>query len=90
MRPRTRLTAPPGQEPAAPLPGREQDTERYAPGFRLPEEPPVPGRLRWVKVAVASIVVLAAVGYVALRLAVAGQAEDPALDRPPSTAPPTP
>lgn len=89
MRPRTRLTAPPGQEPAVSA-GREHHTERYVPAFGLPEEPPVPGRRRWVTVAVAAIVVLAAVVSVALRLAVAGQAEDPAVDRPLPTASPTP
>lgn len=79
MRTRTRLTTPPGQEPALSATSRP-DHEVYVPGPSLPEEPRVPGRYRrrWTTVVVvAALVVL---GYVAFRVMTAGQTFDPSLD----------
>lgn len=78
MRTRTRLTTPPGQEPA--LSEGPSASERYVPGLGLPEEPHTPGRRRrlWLTLAVLVLVVVGS--YVAFRVATAGQQFDPALD----------
>lgn len=79
MRTRTRLTTPPGQEPSLSSPG-QSDAETYVPGLALPEEPHVPGRRRRVWIVLAVLVAVAVGGYVAFRVATAGQQFDPALD----------
>lgn len=80
MRTRTRLTTPPGQEPATPH-ADDDAKERYVPGLALPDEPSHPGRYRRVWTTLLTIVLLATVAYVAFRLATAGQTFDPALNR---------
>lgn len=79
MRTRTQLTTPPGQEPELSAPSRSS-AEVYVPGLALPEEPAVPGRYRRLAVTLATIVVLALVGYGIFRAMTAGQTFDPALD----------
>lgn len=78
MRTRTHLTTPPGQEPELSAPSRSG--EAYVPGLAIPEEPHVPGRYRRLRVALGLVVVLALVGFVAVRVTTAGQTFDPALD----------
>ena len=79
MRTRTRLTTPPGQAPSLD-PDEQPGSEHYVPGLALPREPRVPGRRRrlWLTLAVLLVVVVG--GYVAFRVATAGQQFDPALD----------
>jgi hypothetical protein len=84
MRTRTRLTSPPGEEPTADEAIETRTPERYSPALALPEEPDVPGRFRRVLVTVGVLALLALVGWGLLRLASAGQAEDPALDEAPA------
>lgn len=83
MRTRTRLTTPPGEEPAADDGVRTRDPERYTPALSVPSEPEVPGRFRRLGVTVAVLVLLAALGYVGFQLANAGQFQDPSLDEDP-------
>jgi hypothetical protein len=80
VRTRTRLTTPPGQEPAAPH-ADDEVPERYVPGLALPHEPGHPGRFRRVWTVLLTIVLLATVAYVAFLVATSGQTFDPALNR---------
>ena len=78
MKGRTRLTTPPGEEPASELSG-DATSELYSHGFERPTEPDIPGRHRTKLIAVAVVIVLAALGYVGFVLATEGQFQDPAL-----------
>lgn len=79
MRTRTHLTTPPGHEPELSADTRPGD-ETFVPGFELPQEPSVPGRLRRLWTTLAVLAVLALAGYGALRVMTSGQTFDPALD----------
>ena len=79
MRTRTRLTTPPGQEPSLSSAG-QPESEHYVPGLALPQEPRVPGRRRRLWVTLVVLAVLVVGGYIAFRVATAGQQFDPALD----------
>ncbi|MGH3442156.1 MAG: hypothetical protein ACRDUY_08970 [Nitriliruptorales bacterium] len=77
MRTRTKLTTPPGSEPA-PL-ADVGPTEIYSPGLTQPVEPRCPSRFRRVLTALVTLVVVAALGWLAFRLVTTGQADDPSL-----------
>ncbi len=74
FRPRTKLTAPPGQEPLS-----LQPREAYSPGFAVPDEPGAPSRGRTLVRSLVTLVVVVVVGYAAFRVATGGRAEDPSL-----------
>ena len=83
MQTRTRLTTPPGEEPAPPPSiGSSVDPaqgDRYVPGLALPTEPSPPSRYRKAIIIALIIGVLALVGYVALQVVTAGEDFDPAV-----------
>ncbi len=79
MQTRTRLTTPPGQEPAPTDASPREAPERYTPGLGLPTEPVVPGRHRRKVVTLVTLAVLVLAGYVTLRILTSGQFQDPAL-----------
>ena len=91
MRTRTRLTTPPGQDPSLD-PDAQPAAEHYVPGPALPREPRVPGRRRHLWLTLAILLVVVVGGYVAFRVATAGQQFDPALDQQvdPGTSSPAP
>jgi hypothetical protein len=76
---RTRLTTPPGQEPAL-ASGARSDVETYVGGLALPSEPRVPGRRRRLWVVLGALALVAVGAWLAFRVATAGQTFDPALD----------
>lgn len=76
MRTRTKLTTPPGSEPA---PLADEPEETYAPALAPPDEPRYPGRWRRVTTPVVALALLAAVGWLVFRAVTAGQAQDPSL-----------
>lgn len=78
---RTRLTTPPGQEPA-PAAGAGSDDERYLPAYALPEEPTYGSRYRWASLTVAVLLVVAGIAYVVLQLTSASRTFDPSLQFP--------
>lgn len=77
---RTRLTTPPGVDPAPA--GDTPEGEHYLPALDIPEEPRHPGRFRWLYVTLAVVVVVAAVGVAVLRLTSASRTFDPSLQFP--------
>lgn len=77
MRTRTKLTTPPGSEPA-PLADVEP-VEDYSPALAAPAEPRYPSRWRRVITPLITLVLLAAIGWGVFRLVTAGQAQDPSL-----------
>ncbi|MDX1659019.1 MAG: hypothetical protein R3343_09385 [Nitriliruptorales bacterium] len=78
MQGRTRLTTPPGEEPADPISGKATQ-ELYSGGFDRPSEPHVPGRHRRKLITLVALVILGAVGYVGYVVTTQGQFQDPAL-----------
>lgn len=82
MRTRTRLTTPPGEEPASDEGVRLSDPERYSPALAVPAEPDVPGRYRRIGVVLGILVLLAILGYAGFQLANRGSFQDPSLDDP--------
>lgn len=83
LRGRTRLTTPPGEEPA-PAAGRQPDDEDYLPFFAPPREPSPPGRSRSRLVAalVAAVLLVAGIAYAVVQLTEAGRTFDPSLPVP--------
>lgn len=88
MRTRTRLTTPPGEEPAPPpsvtSPDGPADDERYVPSFALPEEPRPPSPYRRAVILAVVLVVLVAAGWAILQVVTAGEDFDPAVGDNPS------
>lgn len=78
---RTRLTTPPGVDPA-PTAGTEPEGEHYLPAPEIPGEPHHPSRFRWLYVTIAVLVVVAAVGVAVLQLTSASRTFDPSLQFP--------
>ena len=78
---RTRLTTPPGQEPA-PAAGAGSDEEHYLPAFALPEEPAYATRYRWAYLTVAVLLVVAGIAYAVIQVTSASRTFDPSLQFP--------
>lgn len=78
---RTRLTTPPGEEPA-PAAGDDRDEEHYLPALDIPTEPHHASRFRWLYVTVTIVVVVAAIGFAVLRMTSAQRTFDPSLQFP--------
>lgn len=84
---RTRLTTPPGEEPApAAGPGADR-AEVYAPGFALPEEPTYPSRFRWLVVTATVLALVAAIAFAVTALTSASRTFDPSLEAPGAATP---
>ncbi|MBW3577501.1 MAG: hypothetical protein KY462_07140 [Actinobacteria bacterium] len=79
MRSRTRLTAPPRQQPQPVGDGRGD--ELYGPTFAVPREPTVPSRWRGTVLIVAAIAIAGLVAFAVVRASAAGQTSDPSLER---------
>ncbi len=86
---RTRLTTPPGQEPAPPL-SEGADDEHYLPAFEIPTEPSYPSRFRWLYVTASLLLLIAAIGFAVLQLTSASRTFDPSLQVPGQEAPASP
>lgn len=78
---RTRLTTPPGEEPA-PAAGAGPDDESYLPGLDLPEEPRYPSRFRWAYITLAVLIVVGLGAYAVLVLTSGSRTFDPSLQFP--------
>ncbi|MDP9023164.1 MAG: hypothetical protein M3N57_10845 [Actinomycetota bacterium] len=79
MRPRTRLTAPPRQQPQPVAHGRGD--ELYGPTFAVPHEPTIRSRWRWPVLIVAVIAIAGLVAFAVVRASSAGRTSDPSLER---------
>lgn len=77
---RTKLTAPPGEEPET-APTRRGD-EWWSPGLAIPSEPRPPSQLRTVLAIVALVALGALLGFGLFTVLNAEQGEDPALEIP--------
>lgn len=84
MRTRTLLTTPPSQTPTEDVPAVRERPERYSRGLALPTEPKVPGRYRAVRIALVTAAVIALIAWLVLRVLLAGQFQDPALNEVPA------
>lgn len=87
MQTRTRLTTPPGDEPA-PVPsarGGEASHagEAYVPAFVVPTEPHVGSRYRPVLLLIAVVVALIVLAYGVLQIVTSGEDFDPAVGNQP-------
>lgn len=85
MRTRTLLTTPPSQTPVSDEPSAEERREVYSRGLALPTEPKVPGKHRKLKIVLLTLAGLALIGWLVLRVLLAGQFQDPALTDTPAS-----
>lgn len=79
---RTRLTTPPGEEPAPAAGDGSPEDAHYLPALDIPTEPRHPSRFRWLYVTVAGVVLVAAVAVAVLQLTSASRTFDPSLQFP--------
>ncbi len=79
LRTRTHLTTPPGGAPVTESDDRSS-FELYTPGLQLPGEPVIASRFRTQIVLLATVILLAVIGFIAFQVVTSGQDFDPSLD----------